>query len=152
MSPADRAVNRRHFDHEIVAFLKDRCRLGQVFFGNDVVGWRCCVGQHNIRFAVREQPIGFRPTLGHSHDLGGKTRPCGLGLITVNGVHPKHEREARDRGSWVLDHNAHVVGRVQQRLKTVKTIGLCVVVDERRVPVIERQERIVVPVDWQRQR
>jgi hypothetical protein len=129
----------RDLDLHVVALREGSGGLGGIVLGDQVVGGGGRVGQHHVRLAFEEEPVGLGPALGHGDDVVRQVRPDRRRLVAVGRLHPEEEAEARRRGARVLDQDRDVaVGEVPEGAGRVREARR--VVDEGEPAPVEGKE------------
>ena len=114
--------------------------LGVVTLGNQVIGGRGGVAQHQIGFAFQEQTVGFGPAGGDGDDVVGQGRPDFGCAVAIGGLHP-HQQSQPGRGrAGVLDDDGQV-GRRQRLERSGRGGKLCAVIDKGEPAPVKGQEQ-----------
>ena len=70
-------------------FSKVRGGVVILLLGDNVVGRRGSVAQHQIAFAFQEQAVGFAPAFGDGNGFRGQLLPRFRRFIPVDFLHPQ---------------------------------------------------------------
>jgi hypothetical protein len=124
----------------------------RLLLGPDVIGGRRRIGQHHVGFALLEESVGLRPSLGDGDDPGLQLRPCLTGAVAVDLAHPQEEAESRSAGARVLEHDRRSVGVLDEFLQARRrALEAVAVVHEGEMAPVEGDEDVVRPFDRKRE-